>query len=153
MGESVNRILIVSDDLANCELSRLDDIYIIKMDLFIVANATLIGGFLFIAVYLFIIDKHLNLIWELLRIRIQNAFFEIRENIQERVSQVHGSNEILQNDFDSNIIKNSQKFKFRHSLRTILKISAIFVIAFVFTFIQYFIFEQNLQAPLKYHTL
>ena len=153
MGESVNKIRIVTDELKNCELSRLDDINNIKMYLFILGNAILISGFLFIAVYLFIIDKQLNLIWELLRTRIQNAFFEIRENIQERISQVHGNNEILNNDFDSNIVKNNQKFKFRHSLRTISKISVIFAIALAFTFIQYFIFEQNLQIPLKYHTV
>ena len=62
MGESVNKIRIVTDELKNCELSRLDDINNIKMYLFILGNAILISGFLFIAVYLFIIDKQLNLI-------------------------------------------------------------------------------------------
>ena len=153
MGESLNRVMVILNDLKNCELGRLNDLTTMKKNLFVVGNVTLLCGFLLLAIYLFIIDKHLNLIWELLRTRVKNAFFEIRETIKERVSQVHGKNDFLQNEIDSSILKYSQAYKFRHSLRTLSKISIIFIIAFVFTFIQYYIFEENLQIPLKYHTL
>ena len=59
-------------------------------------------------------------------------------------------NELLNNDFDSSDLKNTQKLEFRHSLRTISKVSIIFAFATLFIFIQYFYFEKNLQLCLQY---
>ena len=124
-----------------------------KLYLLLIGIGILWSGFLFLSIYLCIIDKQLNLIWELLRIRVQNSFFEIRENIEERLSQVHKKSECLNNNIDSSIFKNAKALTFRHSLRMIWKISIIFILAFVFSFIQYFTFEQNLQVSLKYHSI
>ena len=152
MGGPFNKIINAYNDLKACELNRLNSLTTMKVYLLIIGIVILCFGFLLLAIYLFIIDKHLNSIWELLRIRTRNSFFEIRKNVEDRIFQIHAKQELWNSNIDSSILKNGKPLKFRHSFRTISRFSIIFIIALCFTFIQYFVFEQNLQISLQYHT-
>ena len=152
MGESFDKMTNAYNGLKACELERLSNLTTEKVYLLIIGISVLCFGFLLLAVYLFMIDKHLNLIWELLRIRIQKSFFKIRNSIENRISHIQSQREILSSNIDSNALNDRKTLKFRHSLRTLSRISIIFIIALVLTFIQYFIFEQKLQTSLQYHT-
>ena len=152
MGEPFNKIINAYNGLKICELDRLNSLTTMKVYLLIIGISVLCLGFLLLAIYLLIIDKHLNLIWELLRIRARNSVFEMRKNVEERIFQIHVTNESLNSNIDSSILKNGKTLKFRHSLRTLSKFSIIFILALIATFIQYFIFEEDLQISLQYHT-
>ena len=153
MGEPYIKVLNAYNDIKYCELGKLNDLNRLEIDLFLIEIAVLFCGFFSLAIYLFIIDKYLNLIWEILRTRIKNWFFQLKKNIEDRISQIHENNDYIKNDVNTNALKNKKALNYRHSLRTIVRFSIIFIIALCFTFIQYFIFEEELQISLKYHSI
>ena len=124
---------------------------VLKVDLLFAGIAVLCFTFSALAMYLFFIDKHLNLIWELLRIRVCNSFFELRENIEARLILIHEKDDIIEHEVHQTVLKNTESLKFRHSLRTIARFSIIFILAAFFIILQCFLLEQNLQDSLWYH--
>ena len=145
MGESFEKISSVYSGIKTCELNRLNSLNTLKVNLLVGGIAIICVIFLALGIYLILIDKHLNLIWELLRIRAYNSFFELRESIENRLTYIHEKEEINEVDVDSSFLKNKEPLKFKHSLRTIAKFSIIFIIALSFIIIQSFVLESNLQ--------
>ena len=62
MGEPFNKIINAYNGLKICELDRLNSLTTMKVYLLIIGISVLCLGFLLLAIYLLIIDKHLNLI-------------------------------------------------------------------------------------------
>ena len=151
MGESFEKISSVYSGIKTCELNRLNSLNTLKVNLLVGGIAIICVIFLALGIYLILIDKHLNLIWELLRIRAYNSFFELRESIENRLTYIHEKEEINEVDVDSSFLKNKEPLKFKHSLRTIAKFSIIFIIALSFIIIQSFVLESNLQNVLEFH--
>ena len=151
MGESYNKLNEIYADLETCELNRLNSLNTLKINLLIAGIVILCVTFSSLGIYLVFIDYHLNLIWELLRIRARNSFFELKENIESRLAQIHEKDEISEYEIDSSILKHKEPLKFRHSLRTIARFSIIFIIAVLFILLQSFLLENNLQTSLRYH--
>ena len=60
MGEPFNKIISAYNGLKSCELNRLNSLTTMKVYLLIIGISVLCFGFLLLAVYLFMIDKHLN---------------------------------------------------------------------------------------------
>ena len=153
MGESFNKLSEIFLELKNCQLDRLNSLNTLKIELLIAGIIILCATFLALAAYLFFIDKQLNIIWELLRIRVRSSFFDLKENINARLDDIHGKDDFLEIDVDSRILKNKEPLKFRHSLRTISRFSIIFITAAIFILMQCLIFEQNLQNTLWNHPI
>ena len=129
MGEPYNKVLNAYNDVKNCESKNLNDLNTIKNYVIIIGIVVLCCGFLSLAIYLIIIDKYLNLIWEILRTRIRNSFFQLRKNIENRISQIHEKIDFGNDDFDVDTLKNKQILNYRHSFKTIIRFSIIFIIA------------------------
>ena len=151
MGDSFTKMTNIYNDLENCEIQRLNTLNVLKINLLLAGIAVLCFTFLALAAYLFFIDKHLNLIWELVRIRAFNSFIQLKDNVEARLTLIHEKDDFIENDFNSAILKNKQPLKFRHSIRTTTKFSVIFLVAAIFMILQCFILEQNLQDSLWYH--
>ena len=151
MGESYNKLNEIYADLETCELNRLNSLNTLKINLLVAGMAILCVTFSSLGIYLVFIDYHLNLIWELLRIRSRNSFFELKESIEHRLAQIHEKYDISEYEVDSSILRHKEPLKFKHSLRTIARFSIIFIIAGLFILLQSFLLENNLQTSLRYH--
>ena len=148
MGASFDQISQIYSDLETCELNRLTSLNSLKMNLLIGGVIILCATFTSLALYLIFIDKHLNLIWELLRIRARNSFFELKDNIDTRFTHIHERDELIDCEIDSSILKIKDPLRFRHSFKTIIRFSVIFIAAMFFILMQSFLLENNLQSYL-----
>ena len=154
MGASFDQLSQIYSDLETCELNRLAALNSLKINLLIGEIAILCTTFALLSVYLIFIDKHLNLIWELLRIRARNSFFELKDNIDTRFAHIHERDELIDCEIDSSILKMKDPLRFRHSFRTIIRFSVIFIVAIFFVLLQSFLLENDLQRYLwDYPTL
>ena len=149
MGESFNKIIYFYSELKICELKRLSSLNILEDKLLIAEIIILFAIFFLLWIYLIFIDKDLNLIWELLRIRARNSFIKLKEKIASRLDEIHEKNEFIENEIDMNILKNKKILKFKHSARTISRFSIIFIIAVLFILLLSFLLESNLQNSLQ----
>ena len=150
MGSSFDTLTKIYSELKICELSRLDSLHHLEIDLLLAGIGILFIAFLTLSAYLIFIDKHLNWIWEILRIRALNSFFELKEHIELRIAQVHERDEIIEYDFNPSTLKDKKPLKFRHSLGIILRLLIIFALAAFFILLQCFLLESNLQNSLWY---
>ena len=153
MGKSFDKISSVISDIETCELNRLNSLNALKINLLIGGVVIICTIFLVLGIYLVLIDKHLNLIWEILRIRARNSFFELKGNIDNRLAYIHGKEDLNEYDINSDFLKKKEALKFRHSLRTIARFSIIFIVAIFFILMQAFVLENNIQESLHYHPI
>ena len=62
MGPSFDKIFTITSEIKTCELSRLDSLNTLKINLLICELIIICVIFLSLGIYLILIDKHLNLI-------------------------------------------------------------------------------------------
>ena len=145
-----DKILGAIDQLVECEKNRISDLENKKTYLML-AGAGVIGvsvGIIFC--YFMCSDKHLNNLWERLRLQGLAQGAEIRRKIKARVFEFHTTNYDILKGESKVLGKDSKKFSFRHSFRFFYKFSPLFIIAVLFLLITTLHFYAHLKDYLYY---
>ncbi|OMJ68132.1 hypothetical protein SteCoe_34507 [Stentor coeruleus] len=153
MGASFRKTVKALDELNMCELLRVEKLGVMRTYLFLAAVGILGCAYGFLTLYFLTIDKHLNTIWEYLRLRVHKSYFDIKQNIKERLINYHNMPEIFDNELDSNLYKNSVPLKYWHSLRFLLRFSILFIFAAIFYIIIAFVFYESIRINLYYRPI
>lgn len=153
MGASFRQTEMALDVLKMCELQRIENLGVMRTYLLLAAVGILGCAYGFLTLYFLTIDKHLNTIWEYLRLRVHKSYFDIKQNIKERLINYHNMPEISDNELDSNLYKNSVPLNYWHSLRFLLRFSILFIFAAIFYIIIAFVFYENIRSNLYYRPI
>ena len=152
LGNSLQTLNASIEELVLCEISRIDYLKDLKNIFLIIGLCILGASFLFLTFYLLTIDQNLDSVWEALRHRSHRHFFDIREQIIERLSDFHHENDFVDNDLESMNYKKSTPLHFKHSVQYLLKFSILFIITGLVILVTFLVFYENIENSLYSRT-
>lgn len=135
--------------LSKCEHDRVIELNDVRTLLLVVAMV--VSGFLasFLAFYILYSDRVINTLWESLQKKVHAGYYEFRQILLERLSQLHDQ----QNDYeemDANLYKQHKPQKYWHSVRYIKRFIMFFIIAGVLYIVTSYVFYEHIHNYLYY---
>ena len=124
-GDAINSTL---KSLSSCYTTKINDLDNIQTYLLIAGVCVLIFSFAGIMIASIAADKSINYLWEHFRNKILDAYAELSQNIAARLKDCHEETETLV-DVLEHQHENSEKYNFKHSMRYLLIILPLFIVA------------------------